>query len=178
VEASAGTQERVSDLVRSAPEDGTGWVWLDEVVRAAPVRTPNSLRDFLAFRDHVERGAARRGTPVPEAWNRIPVYFKGNRRTVVGPGDVVVWPSSTEQLDYECEVAAVVGPGGRDVPEDEAGAHVFGWRRDTSAHIAIHFSGPLSVAAPGNRAVTITMCAGVPGRASCPGEPGPRWRPG
>jgi 2-keto-4-pentenoate hydratase/2-oxohepta-3-ene-1,7-dioic acid hydratase in catechol pathway len=127
VEASTGTQERVADLVRSAPEDGTGWVRVDEVAFAAPVRAPNSLRDFLAFRDHVERGAARRGTPVPEAWDRIPVYYKGNRRTVVSPGDVVVWPSYTERLDYECEVAAVVGRGGRNVAEDGAGAYVFGY---------------------------------------------------
>ena len=127
VESSAATQERVSELVHSAPQDGTGWVRLDEVIFAAPVRTPNSLRDFLAFRDHVERGAARRGAAVPEAWDRIPVYYKGNRRSISGPGDVVVWPSYTEKLDYECEIAAVVGRGGRDVPAEEAEAHIFGY---------------------------------------------------
>ena len=127
VEASPATQEMVTDLVRSAPEDGTGWVRLDEVTFLAPVRTPNSLRDFLAFRDHVERGAARRGTPVPEAWDRIPVYYKGNRRSIIGPGDEVLWPSYTDKLDYECEVAAVVGRGGRDVPVEDAPDHVFGY---------------------------------------------------
>jgi 2-keto-4-pentenoate hydratase/2-oxohepta-3-ene-1,7-dioic acid hydratase in catechol pathway len=118
VEASPAGQERVTDLVRSAPQDGTGWVRLEEVVFAAPLRSPNSLRDFLAFRDHVERGAARRGAPVPEAWDRIPVYYKGNRRSILGPGQVVTWPSYTEKLDYECEIAAVV---------DAAGA-TSGWR--------------------------------------------------
>ena len=93
----------------------------------APVRTPNSLRDFLAFRDHVERGAARRGTPVPEPWDRIPVYYKGNRRSIIGPGEEVLWPSYTQKLDYECEVAAVVGRGGRDIPAEEADAYVFGY---------------------------------------------------
>ncbi len=127
VEASPAGQERVADLVRSTPEDGLGWVRLEEVQFAAPVRAPNSLRDFFAFRDHVERGAARRGAEVPEAWDRIPVYYKGNRRSIVGPGDVVVWPSYTEKLDYECEIAAVVGRGGRDLPADSAGEHVFGY---------------------------------------------------
>ncbi len=127
VEASPAGQERVADLVRSAPEDGLGWVRLEEVRFSAPVRAPNSLRDFFAFRDHVERGAARRGAEVPEAWDRIPVYYKGNRRSIVGPGDVVVWPSYTEKLDYECEIAAVVGRGGRDLPADSAGEHVFGY---------------------------------------------------
>ena len=127
VEASPAGQERVTELVRSAPEGGAGWIRLEEVVFAAPVRAPNSLRDVLAFRDHVERGAARRGAPVPEAWDRIPVYYKGNRRSIVGPGDVVAWPSYTEKLDYECEIAAVVGRAGRDVEAGDAAAYVFGY---------------------------------------------------
>jgi 2-keto-4-pentenoate hydratase/2-oxohepta-3-ene-1,7-dioic acid hydratase in catechol pathway len=127
VEASPGTQERVAELVRSAPADGVGWVRPEEVRLLAPVRAPNSLRDFLAYRDHVERGAARRGTPVPEAWDRIPVYYKGNRRSILGPDDPVAWPSYTERLDYECEVAAVVGRGGRDLAPEEAPDHVFGY---------------------------------------------------
>ena len=127
VEASAGTQERVTDLVRSAPEDAAGWVRPADVRLLAPLRAPNSLRDFLAFRDHVERGAARRGSEVPEAWDRIPVYYKGNRRSIAGPGDVVRWPSYTEKMDYECEVAAVVGRGGRDLDAEQAEAHVFGY---------------------------------------------------
>ena len=64
---------------------------------------------------------------MPEAWDRIPVYYKGNRRSIVGPDDVVAWPSYTEKLDYECEVAAVVGRPGRDVPASTAGEHVFGY---------------------------------------------------
>ena len=127
IEASEAIQERVTDLVRSAPEDGLGWIRLDEVTFLAPVRTPNSLRDFLAFRDHVEHGAKRRGTPVPEAWDRIPVYYKGNRRSILGPDDVVPWPSYTDKLDYECEVAAIVGRGGRDVATDDAESYVFGY---------------------------------------------------
>jgi 2-keto-4-pentenoate hydratase/2-oxohepta-3-ene-1,7-dioic acid hydratase in catechol pathway len=127
VEASPAGQERVTDLVRSAPEDASGWIRLEEVVFCAPVRAPNSLRDFLAFRDHVERGAARRGSAVPEAWDRIPVYYKGNRRSIVGPGEVVAWPSYTEKMDYECEIAAVVGRAGRDVPAEDADAYVFGY---------------------------------------------------
>ncbi len=127
VEASIATQERVTDLVRSAPEDGTGWVRVDEVRFLAPLRAPNSLRDFLGYRDHVERAAARRGTLVPEAWDRMPVYYKGNRRSIIGPGDSAPWPSYTDKLDFECEVAAVVGRGGRDLSAGQALDHVFGY---------------------------------------------------
>ncbi|MCW2608135.1 MAG: putative Fumarylacetoacetase [Frankiales bacterium] len=127
VEASPGTQERVTDLVLSVSDDGPGWVRPEEVTFLAPLRRPNSLRDVLAFRDHVERGAARRGSPVPEAWDRIPVFYKGNRRSIIGPDDPAPWPSYTTKLDYECEVAAVVGQGGRDLSADEATAAVFGY---------------------------------------------------
>jgi 2-keto-4-pentenoate hydratase/2-oxohepta-3-ene-1,7-dioic acid hydratase in catechol pathway len=127
VEASPATQERVTDLVRSAPEDGPGWVRPEETRLLAPVRAPNALRDFLAFRDHVERGAARRGVAVPEPWDRLPVYYKGNRRSILGPDDEVAWPSYTGKLDYECEVAAVVGRAGRDLSTEQAAAHVFGY---------------------------------------------------
>ena len=127
VESSAATQERVTELVRSAPEDGAGWVRVEEVTWLAPLRAPNSLRDFMAFRSHVELASSRRGRPVPAAWDELPVFYKGNRRSVVGPGTDVAWPSFTERLDYECEVAAVVGRGGRDVAVGDAAAHVFGY---------------------------------------------------
>jgi 2-keto-4-pentenoate hydratase/2-oxohepta-3-ene-1,7-dioic acid hydratase in catechol pathway len=127
VEASEATQQRITELVDSAPADAPGWLRPASVRLLAPLRAPNSLRDFLAFRDHVERGAARRGTEVPEPWDRIPVYYKGNRRSISGEGDDVAWPSYTERLDYECEVAAVAGRAGRDWDEDEARAAIFGY---------------------------------------------------
>ncbi len=127
VEASQATQQRVTDLVTSVSGDGPGWVRPDEVTFLAPLRAPNSLRDFLAFRDHAERGAARRGGTVPEAWDRIPVFYKGNRRSIIGPDDPAPWPSYTGKLDYECEIAAVVGRAGRDLSEGEATAAVFGY---------------------------------------------------
>ena len=127
VEASPAVQTQVADLVRSAGPDAPGWAALSAVRLLAPLRAPNSLRDFLAFGDHVARGAARRGTAVPEAWDRLPVFYKGNRRSIVGPDDLVTWPSYTQQMDFECEVAAVVGRGGRDLLPADAGAHVFGW---------------------------------------------------
>lgn len=126
-EAAPAEQDRVTDLVREAGEDGPGWSAVEQVRYAAPLRAPNSLRDFLAFRDHVERGAARRGSPVPEAWDRIPVFYKGNRRSVVGPDEVVRWPSYTDRMDFECEVAAVVGRRGRDLAAEDALEHVLGF---------------------------------------------------
>ncbi len=127
VGASETIQGRVAELVDAAPDSTEAWLHLADVRLLAPLRAPNALRDFLAFRDHVERGAARRGSEVPEAWERLPVYYKGNRRSISGPGDDIAWPSYTEQLDYECEVAAITGREGRDWSPDEAAAAIFGY---------------------------------------------------
>jgi 2-keto-4-pentenoate hydratase/2-oxohepta-3-ene-1,7-dioic acid hydratase in catechol pathway len=81
---------------------------------------PGSLRDFLGFEDHVKAGAARRGEPVPDPWYEMPIYYKGNHRSVYGPDDEIPWPPYTEELDYELEVGAVLGGRGRDL-DDEAG---------------------------------------------------------
>jgi 2-keto-4-pentenoate hydratase/2-oxohepta-3-ene-1,7-dioic acid hydratase in catechol pathway len=88
---------------------------------------PSSLRDFLAFEDHVKLGAERRGADVPEAWYEIPIYYKGNHRTVLGPDETLPWPAFTEKLDYELEVAAIVGKRGRDLSEAEAEKRIFGY---------------------------------------------------
>ena len=88
---------------------------------------PSSLRDFLAFEDHVKAGSARRGEPVPEAWYEMPIYYKGNHRSVYGPDEEVPYPPFTSELDYELEVACVVGGRGRDLSEQDAADLIFGY---------------------------------------------------
>src|SRR5438552_13588762 len=80
----------------------------------APLQ-PASLRDFLAFEDHAKAGAARRGEALNPAWYRSPVSYKGNHRSIVGPGADVAWPSWSERLDFELEVACVIGIRSRDL---------------------------------------------------------------
>jgi 2-keto-4-pentenoate hydratase/2-oxohepta-3-ene-1,7-dioic acid hydratase in catechol pathway len=57
----------------------------------------------------------------------MPVCYKGNADAVVGPGADVVWPSYSEQLDVELEIAAVVGRRGRDLDADAAADHIAGF---------------------------------------------------
>jgi 2-keto-4-pentenoate hydratase/2-oxohepta-3-ene-1,7-dioic acid hydratase in catechol pathway len=103
---------------------------LDYLVQRAKLLVPllpTSLRDFLAFEDHVKHGARRRKTSVPRVWYELPIYYKGNHRTVIGPAATVEWPSFTKKLDYECEVAAVVGKHGRDLTVQQAQRAIFGY---------------------------------------------------
>jgi len=92
----------------------------------APIR-PASLRDFLAFEDHAKGGAARRGEELNPAWYRSPVYYKGNHRSIAGPGADVAWPAFSERLDFELELACVIGVRGRDFDEAAAESATFGY---------------------------------------------------
>ncbi len=106
---------------RGGHDVASGVEWL------CPLDRLNSLRDFLAFEDHVERGARRRDAEVPPYWYRAPVYYKGNHRSILGPDEECPWPSYTEHLDFELELAMVVGAPGRDISVEEAGEHIFGF---------------------------------------------------
>jgi 2-keto-4-pentenoate hydratase/2-oxohepta-3-ene-1,7-dioic acid hydratase in catechol pathway len=117
----------VGEAVQNAPDEfvvdirADGFRWLCPLDRAA------SLRDFLAFESHVRRGAERRKSQVPEYWYEAPVYYKGNHRAILGPDDECQWPSFTDRLDFELELAMIVGVGGRDITRSSADAHVFGF---------------------------------------------------
>ena len=92
----------------------------------SPLPRPVSLRDFMAFEDHVRHTRELRGASVPEAWYELPVFYFSNHLAVLGPEDPVSAPPGCEALDYEFEVAIVVGREGRDIAPDRAWEHVAG----------------------------------------------------
>lgn len=86
---------------------------LADVDLRPPVLSPPSVRDFMAFEEHVRNARARRGAEVPKEWYEIPVFYFSNPAAIYGPGDEVPYPEGTSELDYELEVAAIVGAEGR-----------------------------------------------------------------
>lgn len=83
------------------------------------------------YSEHFREGAgvrAAQGTPGVQEVPDFPALFSKNPATVTGP-DGPIWfpaPHST-QLDWEVELAVVIGRGGVDIPEDRAMRHVFGY---------------------------------------------------
>jgi 2-keto-4-pentenoate hydratase/2-oxohepta-3-ene-1,7-dioic acid hydratase in catechol pathway len=67
------------------------------------------VRDFMVVEEHVK---GTFGEKIPEEWYEIPVHYKGNPDSILGPDEDVKWPSYTEQLDYELEICAIIGKGG------------------------------------------------------------------
>ena len=85
---------------------------LADVDLRAPVLHPPAVRDFYAFEQHVATARARRGLEVPREWYEQPVFYFSNPAAIFGPEDDVPCPEETEELDYELEVAAIVGADG------------------------------------------------------------------
>lgn len=141
VDALAEAQTIVANPRSSLPADGTKLL--------APLPRPTQIRDFLSFEQHVinsgksaieilageaEDPAARRvelensgAWGVPPIWYQMPVYYTASRMVVSGPEDDIVWPRFSQRLDYELELAAVIGKGGVDIAREEARDHIFGY---------------------------------------------------
>jgi fumarylacetoacetate (FAA) hydrolase len=80
--------------------------------RPFPAGQPPSIRDFFAFEEHVRNARGNRGLEVPEAWYELPVFYFSNPAAVYRHGDEVPMPADTEALDYELELACVIGADG------------------------------------------------------------------
>ncbi|MDX1619867.1 MAG: fumarylacetoacetate hydrolase family protein [Nitriliruptorales bacterium] len=114
-------------MAREVVKDHGVSIPMTDVRLLAPLPDPPSIRDFYAFEDHVRRGFEKRGEDIPTPWYELPVYYLTNHRSVLGPGETIPWPPFTSELDYELELAMIVGREGRNISPDEAHRHIFGF---------------------------------------------------
>jgi 2-keto-4-pentenoate hydratase/2-oxohepta-3-ene-1,7-dioic acid hydratase in catechol pathway len=98
-------------------------------VRLSPPLEPPTVRDFIAFEEHVEGAApsvsAEAG--VVAEWYQAPVFYFSNPYSIVGPYDDVAIPEGSRQLDFELEVAAVIGAQGSDLTPTQARRAIAGY---------------------------------------------------
>lgn len=102
---------------------------LEEIKLLAPVPQPLSIRDCSAFPQHSMNMRASKQMPpeLPDIWYEIPVHYRTSTTDVVGPDAPIIWPSYTERLDYELEVAVCIGGHGVNITEEKAGEYIFGY---------------------------------------------------
>jgi 2-keto-4-pentenoate hydratase/2-oxohepta-3-ene-1,7-dioic acid hydratase in catechol pathway len=112
---------------------------LSSVRLLAPIPVPRQMRDFNAFERHLRQARANRylilgsdrvspeQIEIPKVWYDQPLYYKCNRFSVIGPDAVVIRPKYSRLLDYELELAVVIGRKGKDIKRDDARAHIFGY---------------------------------------------------
>jgi len=114
-------------LASGVPEDAREWTHPLAGVRLLPPVRPRSFRDFYAFEAHVRSARARRGLGMIPEWSQAPAFYFSNTASIFGPGEPVPRPPETRELDYELEIAVVIGRGGRDIPAEEADDHIAGF---------------------------------------------------
>ncbi|MFB7950310.1 fumarylacetoacetate hydrolase family protein [Kitasatospora phosalacinea] len=101
---------------------------VDEVRLLPPIQPP-TVRDFVAFEEHVEgvRKSVNGVAGVPEQWYAAPTFYFGNPYAVIGAHDGVPVPPGSQALDFELEVAAVIGREGSDLTPKQAREHIIGY---------------------------------------------------
>jgi 2-keto-4-pentenoate hydratase/2-oxohepta-3-ene-1,7-dioic acid hydratase in catechol pathway len=111
---------KVEGEARRIAEAGAGAAALDQVRLLAPIRRPGKIMAIgLNYADHIAE--SRMETP------KIQLWFSKAPTCAAGPYDPIQVPKVSQALDYEAEMVAVIGQGGRHIARDEAPAAIFGY---------------------------------------------------
>lgn len=110
----------------------------DKIIPLADVKMrcpimPTQYRDFMVHEAHLrnayDQAEKRTGSKltIPPVWYEQPVYYKGNRFSFIGDGQDVIWPDYSDWMDFELEMAIVIGKQGKSISKADAPAHIFGY---------------------------------------------------
>lgn len=102
----------------------TQGVPLASVRLRAPILQPPTVRDFMVYEGHANAGGTR---PISDSWYRLPIFYFSSPLRIFGPDEAVPYPSASEQLDYELELAAVIGREGSNIAEADAFSYIAGF---------------------------------------------------
>ncbi len=100
---------------------------LNEVVLLPPIPDPPTVRDFFAFEQHVKTARANRGLGMMPEWYEVPTFYFTNTSELHGHDNAVPYPQGSNALDFELEIACVIGRNGKDIPVDEATSYIAGY---------------------------------------------------
>jgi len=100
---------------------------LDGAELLAPVPNPTSCRDGYAFRQHVAAARRNRGVPMIPEFDQYPIFYFTNHNAIMGPGPIPCMPDHFQKLDFELEVAVVLGKRGRNVKAADADQYIAGF---------------------------------------------------
>jgi 2-keto-4-pentenoate hydratase/2-oxohepta-3-ene-1,7-dioic acid hydratase in catechol pathway len=125
VNSEANIESAIKLLTYSSVDKGV--YRLTDIRLKAPLPEPRSFRDFYAFEEHVKTARENRGLEMIPEWYEIPVFYFSNHLAVKGPGCEISKPVECKALDYELEVACVIGKQGKNITADEAEDYIFGY---------------------------------------------------
>jgi len=110
------------ELMRTSPEDARrkATLKIGEVTLLAPVPSPPKIICLgLNYRDHAEE----QGAKIPKNL----IIFMKPRTAIIGPNEAIVYPSLVKKLDYEVELAVIIGRRGKNIPVSNVEKHIFGY---------------------------------------------------
>jgi fumarylacetoacetate (FAA) hydrolase len=112
-------------------------VAFDEQSVLSPITNPTSCRDAYAFRQHVSTARRNRGVDMIPEFDQFPIWYFTNHNAVQGPGVIDCMPDHFHKLDFELEVAIIVGKKGRNIKAAEADEYIAGYliMNDMSARL-------------------------------------------
>lgn len=123
------TAMHMAECLRDDPSRVSGWADVDSVVWDPPlVRDPLMLFAAANYSAHTQE--AEKSDLVGQkvgSGDGDPYLFQKPLRSVVGPTDPVIKPFDVGQMDWEVELALVIGKSGRRIPRDNAMSHVAGY---------------------------------------------------
>ena len=93
----------------------------------APVPHPTSCRDGYAFRQHVEAARRNRGVDMIQEFDQYPIFYFTNHNAIQGPGAIYCMPDHFQQLDFELEIAIVIGKEGKNIKAKDADEYIAGF---------------------------------------------------
>ena len=120
-------QKTLMDVMETKDFTVASKVSLKDVKLLSPLPRPTTIRDGYAFRQHVEAGRKSRNLLMIPEYDLFPIFYFTNPMAVTGPGQVPIQKMHLDRLDYELEIAIVIGKKGRNIPASKADEFIFGY---------------------------------------------------
>ncbi|PWS28337.1 fumarylacetoacetate hydrolase [Pedobacter yonginense] len=115
---------RIDDQIKSGALEAKEEIFYEIL---APVPHPTSCRDGYAFRQHVAAARRNRKVDMIPEFDQYPIFYFTNHNAIQGPGEIECMPDHFEKLDFELEIAVVIGKKGRNIKASEADAYIAGF---------------------------------------------------
>ena len=100
---------------------------LSQIQIHSPLPVPNSFRDFYAFEQHVKKARKLRNLDVAKEWYEFPVFYFSNSSAFFGNNESIHKPNYTNKLDFELEIACIIGKEGKNIKINEAADYIAGY---------------------------------------------------
>jgi 2-keto-4-pentenoate hydratase/2-oxohepta-3-ene-1,7-dioic acid hydratase in catechol pathway len=131
IDGGAAALDLAQTCLTACPQDAVRP--LHAVRLLAPLPEPRQIRDCLVFEEHLKNAFAQLGKmsgrsyDIPPVWYEQPIYYKANRFSIIGTDTDVRWPAYSTLMDFELELACVIGHTGVDIPRQNAARYIFGY---------------------------------------------------